>query len=178
MILFVGALQRRKNIARLVEAFEQAASGWQLVLAGSLGFGSEEILARIEASPRRADIHVRGYVPDAELERLYRRASLFAFPSLDEGFGMPVLDAMARGLPVLTSTTSALLEVAGDAALLVNPTDTSAIAHGLYQLVQDTDLRQQYAQRGLAHSREFSWERAVEKTWRVYQELLGSVRSG
>jgi glycosyltransferase involved in cell wall biosynthesis len=173
LILFVGALQRRKNVVRLVEAFEQIAPDWQLVLAGSFGFGSEEILARIEKSPRRADIHVPGYVSDAELERLYQTAAIFAFPSLDEGFGMPALDAMARGLPVLTSNLSALPEVTGDAALLVDPNDVTAIAQGLQQLTEDPNLREHYGQLGLARSREFSWETAAEKTWRVYQELLG-----
>ncbi len=119
--MFVGALQRRKNILRLVEAFEQAAPGWRLVLAGSFGFGSEEILARIQASSRREDIQVLGYVPDSVLHNLYQRASLFAFPSLDEGFGMPLLDAMAHGVPILTSNASALPEVGGDAALTCGP---------------------------------------------------------
>ena len=178
MILFVGALQRRKNIARLVEAFEQAAPDWQLVLAGARGFGAEEILARIQASSRRTGIQVLGYVPDARLENLYSRASVFAFPSLDEGFGMPVLDAMAHGVPVLTSNASALPEVSGDAALLVDPTDVASIAGGLRQLTADPGLREQLAKRGLARSRKFAWETAVEKTWSVYQECLGNKPAG
>ncbi len=173
MILFVGALQKRKNVERLVEAFERAAPGWQLVLAGSLGYGSEQILARIQASPRRADIRVPGYVSDAELEELYRRASVFAFPSLDEGFGMPVLDAMARGVPVLTSDVSALVEVSGEAALKIDPHDADAIAHGLERLTGDADLRRRLSEAGLARSKDFSWEKAVEKTWEVYRELGG-----
>ncbi len=131
MILFVGAIQRRKNVARLVEAFEQVAPGWTLVLAGSSGYGAEEALQRIAVSKRKQDIQVLGYVSDATLKDLYRRAGIFAFPSLDEGFGMPVIDAMAHGLPVLTSNRSALPEVAGDAALLVDPADTASIALGL-----------------------------------------------
>jgi len=173
MILFVGAIQRRKNVARLVEAFEQAASGWTLVLAGSTGFGAEEALQRIEASPRKQEIHVLGYVTDAVLEDLYERASIFAFPSLDEGFGMPVLDAMAHGLPVLTSNVSALPEVAGDAAWLVDPADLTSIAEGLNRLTEDEPLRERLAQEGRARSRGFGWEKAVEETWKVYQELLG-----
>ena len=121
IILSVGAIQRRKNIVRLVEAFEQLPAGWKLVLAGSFGFDSEAARERIERSPRKQDIQVLGYVSDPQLEELYQRASIFAFPSLDEGFGMPVLDAMARGVPVLTSNVSAMPEVAGDAALLVDP---------------------------------------------------------
>ena len=173
MILFVGAIQRRKNVARLVQAFEQVASGWTLVLAGSTGFGAEETLQQIEASPRKNDIRMLGYVSDAVLDDLYWRASIFAFPSLDEGFGMPVLDAMAHGLPVLTSNLSALPEVAGDAAWLVDPADTTSIAQGLSQLIEDDGLRQRLARQGLARSAGFTWERTVEETWKVYQELVG-----
>jgi glycosyltransferase involved in cell wall biosynthesis len=171
MILFVGALQRRKNVAALVQAFESTPPDWRLNLAGSFGFGSEEILGHIEASPRKRDIQVLGYVSDADLELLYQRASVFAFPSLDEGFGMPVLEAMARGVPVLTSNGSALPEVCGDAALLVNPADVDSIREGLLRLTQDPSLRAGLAGKGLARSREFSWEKAVAETWRVYQEL-------
>jgi glycosyltransferase involved in cell wall biosynthesis len=174
MILFVGAIQRRKNVDRLVQAFEQAASaGWTLVLAGSTGFGAQEALQRIDASPRKQDIRVLGYVSDAALEDLYGRASIFAFPSLDEGFGMPVLDAMAHGLPVLTSNVSALPEVAGDAAWLVDPADTGSIVQGLNRLIEDEALRQRLTRQGLLRSAGFTWEKAVEKTWKVYQELLG-----
>jgi glycosyltransferase involved in cell wall biosynthesis len=173
MILFVGALQRRKNVAALVEAFEATALDWRLVLAGSFGFGSEKILGRIEASPRKRHIQVLGYISDAELETLYRRASLFAFPSLDEGFGMPVLEAMARGVPVLTSNSSALPEVSGDAALLVNPTDVDSVRDGLLRLTRDEPLRAVLARKGLARSAEFSWGNAVAETWKVYRELGG-----
>ena len=171
LILSVGAIQQRKNVQRLVEAFEQIDRGWKLVLAGSCGFGAQEILRRIESSPRRADIQVTGYVPDYTLEQLYSRASIFAFPSLDEGFGMPVLDAMARGVPVLTSDRSALPEVSGDAALLVNPTDVASIANGLKTLIATETLRATLVGRGLERSSRFTWERAVEKTWQVYREL-------
>jgi glycosyltransferase involved in cell wall biosynthesis len=172
MILFVGALQRRKNVARLVQAFEQVAPGWKLTLAGSFGFGAEEIMDLIEHSPRKDDIQVLGYVSDAVLETLYSRASVFAFPSLDEGFGMPLLDAMARQVPVLTSNVSAMPEVAGDAALLVNPIDVAAIGNGLEKLVDDEALRQQLIQKGLKRSSEFAWETAVEQTWKLYGELF------
>jgi glycosyltransferase involved in cell wall biosynthesis len=172
MILFIGAIQRRKNIARLVEAFEGIAPGWKLVLAGSLGFGAQAALERIEQSPRKNDIEVPGYVPEAELEDLYRRASIFAFPSLDEGFGMPLLDAMARGVPVLTSNVSAMPEVTGDAALLVDPSDVGSLYEGLWRLTTDPSLRRDLAQKGLKRSGEFSWEKAVRETWKVYQELL------
>ena len=173
MILFVGAIQRRKNVVRLVEAFEGVASGWKLILAGSFGFGAQEAIQRIEQSPRRNDIQALGYVPGPALEDLYRLASVFAFPSLDEGFGMPVLAAMARGVPVLTSNVSAMPEVTGDAAWLVDPTDTASIAHGLLRLTNDDTLRRELIDKGLKRSGDFSWEKAVCETWNVYQELLG-----
>jgi len=172
IILFVGALQRRKNIVRLVEAFEGTAPGWKLVLAGSLGFGAEEILARIDRSLRKADIQTPGYVPNTTLEELFQRASVFAFPSLDEGFGMPVLDAMASGVPVLTSNASALREVSGDATLLVDPLDAASIATGLRKLTEDQALRDDLIRMGLERSKEFTWEKSVEQTWEVYRELL------
>jgi len=176
MILFVGAIQRRKNIVRLVEAFEGVASGWKLVLAGSFGFGAQEARQRIERSPRKSDIQVPGYVPEQDLEQLYQRASVFAFPSLDEGFGMPVLDAMARGVPVLTSNVSAMPEVAGSAALLVDPADVQSVAEGLRKLTEDAALRTELARKGLERSGEFSWENAALQTWKVYQELVTEPR--
>ena len=127
VVLNVGAVQKRKNIARLVEAFETVDSGWRLVLAGAAGYDAEEILERISRSPARDRILVCGYVTPAELAGWYARAKIFAFPSLDEGFGMPLLEAMSAGVPIVTSNRSALPEVAGDAALLVDPEDTGAL---------------------------------------------------
>jgi glycosyltransferase involved in cell wall biosynthesis len=168
LILFVGALQRRKNVARLVRAFEHTPPGWRLALAGPAdGFGAAEELAAVEASPRRADIDVMGYVEASELESLYSRASIFAFPSLDEGFGMPVLDAMAHGVPVLASNRSALPEVVGDAGLLMNVLDEEALA----RLANDPPLRANLASKGLRRAASFTWTAAVERTWKVYEEL-------
>jgi glycosyltransferase involved in cell wall biosynthesis len=173
IVLHVGAIQHRKNIVRLVEAFEKAATDeWLLVLAGSAGYGAGEILKRIEASPARARIEFRGFVDDVELRRLYRRASLFAFPSLDEGFGMPVLEAMAAGVPVICSNSSAMPAVAGDAAVLVDPYSTEAIAAAISLLIADTRLRESLVTKGRQRALQFTWEKAVEKTWAVYKELL------
>ena len=173
-VLFVGALQVRKNIVRLVEAFEQMPPDWRLVLAGAgTGFGASEILKRIEASPARERITLNGYVRADELDSLYGKASIFAFPSLDEGFGMPVLEAMAHRLPVITSNRSALPEVAGDAALLVNPYKTEEIAAALQRLAQDSTLREELAQAGRNRAKLFTWENAAERTYSTYKELLG-----
>jgi glycosyltransferase involved in cell wall biosynthesis len=175
VILNVGAIQKRKNIARLVEAFEAVDPSWRLVLIGSSGYGAAKIHARIAASPAAERISVLGYVTAEELAGWYARAAIFAFPSLDEGFGMPVLEAMAAGTPVLTSTCSALPEVAGDAALLADPEDTGALVHALRRLTEDKDLRAQLSHLGMNRAKLFTWEKAVEETWKVYTEL-GSVR--
>jgi glycosyltransferase involved in cell wall biosynthesis len=172
LVLSVGAIQRRKNTLRLVEAFERMPQGWRLVLAGGIGYAGDEVLRRIEASPRREAIEVTGYVDASALDRLYRRASIFAFPSLDEGFGMPVLEAMAYGLPVITSTQPAIAEIAGDAAVLVNPADVEEIAGALTRLADDTALCDSLAAKGQEHVQGFPWTRTVEKTWQVYEELL------
>lgn len=172
VVLHVGAVQRRKNVARLVEAFEALGPDWRLVLAGGAGFGAEEIFRRIEASRARGRITVTGYLPRAELDRWYKSAAIFAFPSLDEGFGMPVLEAMAAGLPVVTSSRSALPEVAGDAALLVDPLDTGALADALHRLAAEPGLRETLTTRGFARAAGFTWEKAAEATWLVYKELV------
>jgi glycosyltransferase involved in cell wall biosynthesis len=173
LVLFVGAIQRRKNVGALIEAFSAMPADWRLVLAGApSGYGAEEILQGLEASPARSRIVVSGYVPKDELARLYRRASIFAFPSLAEGFGMPVLDAMAYGVPVLTSNSSALREVAGDAAVLVDPHFTDDIAQGLQRLAKDDSLRSDLIRRGLARAEAFSWKRSCEATYAVYCDAL------
>jgi glycosyltransferase involved in cell wall biosynthesis len=173
VILNVGAIQTRKNIVRLVEAFETVDPSWRLVLAGSAGYGSAEILARLGASPARERITVTGYLSPEDLAAWYAKASIFAFPSLDEGFGMPVLEAMAAGVPVLTSNRSALPEVAGDAALLVNPENTEELAQALRNLTGREDLRSELARRGAERAQLFRWENAVAETWNVYREVLG-----
>jgi glycosyltransferase involved in cell wall biosynthesis len=173
VVLNVGAIQKRKNVARLVEAFERTQPGWKLVLAGSAGYGAAEILARIESSPRRTDIQVVGYVSAEELAEWYARARIFAFPSLDEGFGMPVLEAMAAGLPVVAANGSALPEVCGNAALLVDPEDVDAIHAAMSQLMSDEALAAELIRRGLARANEFTWERSAEQTWNVYRRVLG-----
>jgi glycosyltransferase involved in cell wall biosynthesis len=174
MILCVGALQVRKNTIRLVEAFETLSCGWRLVLAGAQhGYGASLILDRIAASPARSRITLTGYVSPVELEQLYNRASIFAFPSLDEGFGIPVLEAMAHGVPVITSNRSALPEVAGGAAWLVNPFDVEEIRAALERFIGDPELREQLAQRGRTRAAQFTWERAVRTTYETYERLLG-----
>ena len=173
VILNVGAIQKRKNIARLVKAFETLPPQWRLVLAGSNGYGAGEILDRIGSSPVRDRILITGYISPVELAGWYGRARIFAFPSVDEGFGMPVLEAMQAGIPVVTSNRSALPEVAGDAALLVDPEDTGALAEALRELVRNEDLRQDLALRGMARAQIFTWQKAARETWEVYHKVVG-----
>jgi glycosyltransferase involved in cell wall biosynthesis len=172
IVLHVGAIQRRKNVARLVRAFRALGPEWRLVLAGSFGFGAEEVRREIDESPRRDHIRMPGYVPLQELARLYAAAAIFAFPSLDEGFGMPVLEAMAWGVPVITSNRSALPEVAGDAARLVDPADEEQIAAALRELAGDDETRRRLSEEGRRRAAMFTWEAAVSKTWSVYGEVL------
>jgi glycosyltransferase involved in cell wall biosynthesis len=168
IVLHVGAIQTRKNTARLIEAFKTMPQSWRLVLAGSKGYGAEEMLR--DAGDR---VEVTGYVSALQLADLYRRASIFAFPSLDEGFGIPVLEAMAHGVPVIASNTSALPEVCADAALFVDPREVNEISAALTRLADDTSLREDLQTRGRARALAFPWSAAVEKTWDVYSELLG-----
>jgi glycosyltransferase involved in cell wall biosynthesis len=174
IVLHVGAVQHRKNIVRLVRAFERIETPWRLVLAGSAGgYGAAEALDAIASSSARDRIEVTGYVSAAHLASLYARASVFAFPSLDEGFGMPVLEAMSRGIPVLASTRSALPEVCGDAALLVDALSTDEIAEGLKRLTEDEDETGRLREEGLRRASQFTWTEAVGKTWNVYRETAG-----
>ncbi len=173
VILSVGAIQKRKNVARLVEAFEAVDRSWRLVLAGSNGFGAEEIAGRVAQSPARNRIVLTGYVSPEDLAAWYARASVFAFPSLDEGFGMPVLEAMAAGIPVVTARSSAMPEVAGDAAVLVDPLQTGEIAAALVALTENGDLRSEMSRKGRERAAGFSWEKACLETWQVYEKTLG-----
>jgi glycosyltransferase involved in cell wall biosynthesis len=174
IILFVGVLQERKNLIRLVKAFERVPVPWRLVLAGaSNGFGAQRILDAIARSPARERIEITGYLPATALGDLYRRAAIFAFPSLDEGFGIPVLEAMASGVPVLTSNRSALPEVAGDAALLVDPVSEDQIGDALLRLAGDENLRNELRTLGYRRAADFTWQKTAQATYGIYRELVG-----
>lgn len=172
IVLFVGALQIRKNVMRLVQAVETMPEPWRLVLAGAPdGYKADEILDFVARSAARERIEVTGYVSRERLNDLFARASIFAFPSLDEGFGIPVLEAMARGVPVITSNRSALGEVAGGAALLIDPYRVDEIAGALNQLAQHPHQREELAVAGRSRAASFTWGDAVRKTYAVYREL-------
>lgn len=175
IVLCVGAIQKRKNQAALVRAFRALPDGWTLVLAGSQGFDAAETLAAIAESPCSNRIRVTGYLSEEQLAAWYARARIFAFPSLDEGFGMPVVEAMAAGVPVITANRSALPEVAGEAALLVDPASGDELASAMARLAGDADLQARLIALGKARAARFTWAAAVEQTLGVYRELQDSA---
>jgi len=172
-VLHLGTLHPRKNLRRLVEAFALLGrdAGWKLVLAGRKGWLYEPLFRRVAALGLEDRVRFIGYVPQCDLAPLLSGAHCLAFPSLYEGFGLPVLEAMACGTPVICSNTSSLPEVAGDAALLVAPEDTQAWAEGLYRLLTDAELRRSLARRGRRRARAFSWDRAARQVLRVFEEV-------
>jgi glycosyltransferase involved in cell wall biosynthesis len=176
--LFVGVLQPRKNLPRLISAFriarERAGLPHRLVIAGKVGWKAAPIVAAIQQAEAAGHAQYVGYVPDVDLPALYGGAAAFLFPTLYEGFGLPVLEALACGTPTLTSNVSALPEVAGDAALLADPTDEPSLADAIIALLTDESLRARLAAAGPARARQFTWERTAQLTLECYREVAGN----
>ena len=177
-VLSVGTLEPRKNLVRLVRAYRQVAPDvpHALVLAGAPGWRSEELDAEL-ARQGPGTIVRTGSVSGEDLDVLYRGADVFAYPSLYEGFGLPVLEAMSRGVPTLASNVSSLPQVAGDAALLVDPTDVAEIAEGLARLLTDRAFADDLRQRGLQRAATFTWAATARATLEVYRHLTGASTS-
>ena len=172
MLLMVGVIDNRKNVVNALRALQLLPPRYRLVLAGGNGYGSEAVHDFIASQRLEERVKVLGYVASDVLAGLYHSASVLLFPSLEEGFGFPVLEAMARGLPVVTSKTSSLPEVGGDSALYADPRDPHSIAQEVTRAVEDRELRQELIRKGVLRSREFTWERTARETLRVYEELL------
>jgi glycosyltransferase involved in cell wall biosynthesis len=175
-LLFVGTIEPRKNLGRVLTAFERLhVEGLTdaLVIVGKRGWLYDDFFARLEASPAKQAVIFPGFVPDADLPAVYAGAQAFAFPSEFEGFGLPVLEAMACGAPVVCSNTSSLPEVAGDAALLVDPLDVDALTAALRRALIDPALAADLRARGLAQAARFSWARAAEETLAIYRRVHG-----
>jgi len=171
-VLCVGSLEPRKNIGRLLQAWAHIRTkideGMWLIITGKMG--NERILEKtigLDALPPR--VHLTGHVPDEDLPGLYAGATVFAFPSVYEGFGLPPLEAMAAGVPVLTGNQASLPEVVGDAGMMVDPFDVDALADGLLRLLKAPDLRTRLRCKGLERARQFTWEATAEKTWAVLE---------
>jgi glycosyltransferase involved in cell wall biosynthesis len=173
-ILFVGTREPRKNLLRLLDAFayasKQATEPTMLAIAGIPGWGGEDIEAHAAKLGIADRVCPMGAVDDATLATLYRHAHFLAMPSLYEGFGVPLLEAMVQGTPVLTSHSSSMPEVAGDAGLLVDPLSTEDIARGLLQLLNEPDLRNSLASKARAQAANFSWARAAHETLTVFTD--------
>jgi glycosyltransferase involved in cell wall biosynthesis len=184
-ILTVGTMQRRKNHLSLVRAFASRAFASRptphaplltphssLVIAGGTGWLYDDVLAEVHGLGLAERVKFIGFVDDADLPALYRAAAVFAFPSLYEGFGLPPLEAMACGVPVVASSVSSLPEVVGDAGLMVDPLDVDALAAALDRALNDTAWRDQAIARGLARARQFTWHRAAVQLLAVYEQIL------
>src|SRR5439155_15051270 len=171
--LWAGSLNPRKNLARVIDAFEQVAPEvpHHLVITGGSGWDSDKTLARIRSSPLAARIHLCGHVSDEDLRTLYHGASGFLYVSLMEGFGLPILEAMACGCPVITSNVSSMPEVAGDAAFLVNPLDTNEIAEAIHCVATDPVFARGLSARGRARPQEFHWDSCALAVAEIYQRV-------
>jgi glycosyltransferase involved in cell wall biosynthesis len=185
MILYVGTIEPRKNLARLLEAYRLLLQSWpdhhgsaardpapRLVIAGARGWLYEDILARIETLGLTRDVMLPGYVPGSELPLWYNAAECFVYPSTFEGFGLPVLEAMACGAPVVTSNSSSLPEVAGDAGCTVSPDNVPELADMLRQVLTDSERRANMRRQGLDRAGLFSWDKAARETIAVYDRVL------
>ncbi|MCL4868136.1 MAG: glycosyltransferase family 4 protein [Anaerolineae bacterium] len=175
-VLYVGTIEPRKNLTRLVQAMSRVwrhYPGCPLVLVGPNGWLMNGVLEQTVAQMEAADkVRLLGYVPEEDLPGLYTLATLFVFPSLYEGFGLPPLEAMACGTPVLTSHGSAMAEICGEAAYLVDPTSEKAIAEGILGLLADAGQRRGLGERGLVQARQYSWQRAAQETVTLYERVL------
>lgn len=180
-ILFVGTLEPRKNLARLIAAYAQLPAETRtkakLAIVGGRGWGGVDVTALAERHGVSGDVKLLGYVSDAELGRLYSEALFLAMPSLYEGFGLPLLEAMSRGTPVLTSNRSSIPEVVGDAALLIDPEDTGAISKGLATLLEDKSLTADLGRKARLRSGAFSWDRSVNEAFKIFDQAVEARRS-
>ena len=175
-ILYLGTLEPRKNVDNLIRAFGRIRRSGiydgELVIAGARGWGFQTIESTIETESLGSSVHLVGYVDRAEQPLWYDAAQVFAYPSAYEGFGMPVLEAMACGTPVVTSCVSSLPELVGDAGLTVDPNSVDGIADALARLVNSASLRDEYRERGIARASHFSWEIAAARCLKAYDYAL------
>ena len=175
-LLFVGTIEPRKNLIRLLNVFKKIKnklSDYQLVITGKIGWKTKIFFETIENIPEwiKNDIIITGYVSQDDLPLLYNGCDIFIYPSLYEGFGLPIVEAMRCGVPVITSNISSMPEVAGDGAILVNPEDEEEIGNAIIRLIEDRELREELKKKGLERSKMFSWEKTAIETLKVYKEL-------
>jgi glycosyltransferase involved in cell wall biosynthesis len=176
-VLFVGTIEPRKNLFALIKAFEEvrkcSSLRPQLVIVGKKGWLSDDLFSYIERSGIKEQIILTDYVSDDDLRALYSACGVFVYPSLYEGFGLPPLEAMACGAPVITSRIPSLIETTGGAAILVSPKDVSSLAEEIVRVLQSEEKRRYFSQKGLEHASQFSWRKTALLTLEVYKHLLG-----
>jgi glycosyltransferase involved in cell wall biosynthesis len=174
-VLFVGTIEPRKNVARIIRAWSQIASDIKedLVIAGREGWKVGPIHQEAELAGQFERIHFPGYIENDDLPAIMSGATALIYPSLYEGFGIPVAEAMACGLPVLTSNVSSLPEIAGDAALTLDPTDVDGLAEGIRNLASDEALRSELSRKGFEQAKRYEWSRAAQQTLASYKRMLG-----
>ncbi len=182
-LLAVGSLQPRKNLQRLIRAYGQLRGahpdlGHRLVIAGRELWLTSEIYREVKREPWARDIIFTGYVSDEDLPALYRHASALVYPSIFEGFGLPPLEAMACGTPVVASNTGSLPEICGTAARLIDPYDVVSIEKGILDVIKDESLRARLREAGIGQAARYSWRAAAEQTLTLYQEALASSTRG
>lgn len=172
-ILFVGTLEARKNISTLIKAFYKLKTriNHKLVIIGRKGWKYDEIFETIEKLNIKRDIIFTDYVPESDLVKFYNSADVFVYPSLYEGFGLPPLEAMACGCPVITSNTSSLPEVVGNAGIMVDPYDVDELAGAIYNALNNSSLRKKLSKRSLERSKLFKWCKVAKKTWNIYENI-------
>ena len=174
--LTVGTLQPRKNVGRIIEAHAALPTSLQkeipLVIVGRNGWGCEMLVSRLNDEDARGRVHWLKYLPDREVRLLMQTAEALVFPSLHEGFGLPVVEAFASGLPVITSNTTALPEVAQNAALLVDPLDTGQICDAMRQIAEDSGLARKLVSAGESRARALSWSTCADRTAEIYRKVL------
>jgi len=173
-LLFAGSMNPRKNLRSVLQAYLGVAEdlAHDLVLVGALGWDSAELGVELEAARASGRVHTPGYVSDEMLRALLWRADAYLYPSLYEGFGLPILEAMASGCPVVTSTNSSMPEIAGDAAILVDAGSVPAIAEGIRAVATDEKLAAELRRKGLERARQFSWRETAARTAEVYRTLV------
>jgi glycosyltransferase involved in cell wall biosynthesis len=176
-LLYVGRIQARKNLVRLAEAvaaLKKRGAPHKLVIVGKQDFQAEHLVAKIDALGLKNDVIFTGYVPTEDLPKFYSAAEAFVFPSIFEGFGLPVIEAMACGAAVITSYGSSLEEVAGDAALLADPHSTESLTSAIDRVLQDVVWRAELRRRGIERAKQFSYKEAAEKVVQLYMELAAT----
>lgn len=176
-LLYTGAIEPRKNVSLLLTVFEQLAQRGleqDLVLAGNLGWMYESVLSQIEGMAARKRVHRLGHVAYTELPPIYNLADVFVYPSIYEGFGLPPLEAMACGVPVITSNISSMPEFVGNAGILVPPDDETALMQAIERVLQDASLRRRLAVEGPRQASHFTWQHTAQKTLRIYEKVLAA----